>query len=332
MASDHMPSRPVIAPEIGPLGPLSAQPMVSIIVATKNEEKNIAACLGSLKAQTYRNIEIVVVDAHSPDATADIARQYTSKVFLQERGLATQRNRGIKEVSDDSRFCMFIDADMILAPGLVESCVRATEDRSCAALFIPEIVLGAGFWSRVRRFERRFYDGTAIDGARLYRRDAIERVGGFDENPKVVNSVEDWDFDQKIKRVGRIDLLAERPGRPCADWELAPFIKNRGVDPARYGAVIYHNESDFDLRKYLHKKSYYAGTFDVYICKWGRENPDVARQFGFRYRYFGVFLENGKWRRLLSHPLLASGMYFLRFLVGMVFLTRNLIRAKDRPR
>ncbi len=306
--------------------------MVSVIVATKNEENNIAACLSSLKAQTYRNIETVVVDAHSPDATADIARRYTSKVFIQGRSLAAQRNRGIKEVAGDSQFLMFVDADMVLAPTLVESCMRAMEDGSCAALFVPEIILGSGFWSRVRRFERRFYDGTSIDGARLYRRDAIERAGGFDENPKVVNSVEDWDFDQKIKRIGRIDLLAEGPGRPFADWELAPFVKNRGVDPARYGAVIYHNESDFDIRKYLHKKSYYAGSFDVYIQKWGRGNPDVARQFGFWYRYFGVFLENRKWRRLLAHPLLASGMYFLRFLVGVVYLTRNLVRPQDRPR
>ncbi|OGR97404.1 MAG: hypothetical protein A2V88_07130 [Elusimicrobia bacterium RBG_16_66_12] len=302
------------------------------MVATKNEEKNIETCLRSLRAQTFRDIEILVVDNRSEDKTTELARRYTSKVYTKGPGLAAQRNVGIQEAAN-SEFLMFIDADMILSPGLIEACVRRMESRDCAALFIPEIVLGANFWNRVRRFERRFYDGTAIDGARLYRKDAVTRAGGFDENERVVNSVEDWDFDQKIKRLGAIRLLEDVPaGPPRGEWELASFVRARGVDPNRHGSVLYHNEADFDLRKYLQKKSYYAGKFDIYIDKWGRDNPDVRLQFGFWYRYFGVFIEQGKWRRLPAHPLLTSGMYFLRFLVGTIYLSRNLVHAKERPR
>lgn len=309
-----------------------AQPLVSVIVATKNEEKNIQTCLRSLRAQTCRDIEILVVDNHSQDKTTELALQYTSKVYTHGPGLAAQRNLGIKQ-AEDGKFLMFVDADMILSPGLIEACVRHMEGRDCAALFIPEIVLGANFWSKVRRFERRFYDGTAIDGARLYRKNAVAQVGGFDESEQVVNSVEDWDFDQKIKRIGSISLLENVPSdSPGNEWELAPFISARGVVPDRYGSVIYHNEADFDLGKYLQKKSYYAGKFDVYIDKWGRDNPDVKLQFGFWYRYFGVFLENQQWKRLLAHPILSGGMYFLRFLVGVIYLSRNLAHAKERPR
>lgn len=330
MANTPFPTSP--AAQAPCQGAAVAQPLVSVIVATKNEEKNIENCLRSVRAQTFKDVEIVVVDAHSADRTRELASKYTPKVFTQEHGLAFQRNLGIRE-SAESQYLFFIDADMVLSPTVIESCVSHMRASGATALFIPEIVLGANFWSRVRRFERRFYDGTSIDGARLYRRDAVIEAGGFDENKAVVNSVEDWDFDQKIKRLGGIDLLPERASRRATpEWELAAFIRERGVDPERFGSVIYHNEADFDLGKYIQKKSYYAASFDVYIGKWGRDNPDVRRQFGFWYRYFGVFLENGRWRRLLAHPALSSGMYFLRLLVGVVYISRNRFHAKERPR
>ena len=62
---------------------------------------------------------------------------------------------------------------------------------------------------------------------------------------------------------------------------------------------------------------------DVYIEKWGKDDQDVKKQFGIYYRFFGVFLENGKWKRLVAHPILAAGMYFLRFWVGVNFLLRD---------
>jgi hypothetical protein len=97
----------------------------------------------------------------------------------------------------------------------------------------------------------------------------------------------------------------------------------RGVEPNNHRAVIFHNETEFNLKKYLSKKSYYAKSFDVYINKWSKNDPDIKKQFGLWYRYFGVFLENGKWKKLIAHPILTLGMYFLRFLVGLKFLTRK---------
>ena len=41
------------------------------------------------------------------------------------------------------------------------------------------------------------------------------------------------------------------------------------------------------------------------------------------YRYFGVFVENGKWRRLLRHPILAAVMYFERIAVGFTYLANR---------
>lgn len=61
----------------------------------------------------------------------------------------------------------------------------------------------------------------------------------------------------------------------------------------------------------------------MYNEKWGKSDPDLKKQFGIYYRFFGIFTEKGKWKKLLLHPFLAMGMYFLRFLVGVKFLTRK---------
>ena len=68
---------------------------------------------------------------------------------------------------------------------------------------------------------------------------------------------------------------------------------------------------------------YYAPNLDIYIQKWGKADPIIRKQFGLGYRYFSVFLENGKWRKILKHPFLAVGMYWLKFLVGIVFSSRR---------
>jgi len=57
------------------------QDLVSVIITTKNEEKNIENCLKSIKLQTYQNIEIIVVDNNSSDQTKELSQKYTDKVL-----------------------------------------------------------------------------------------------------------------------------------------------------------------------------------------------------------------------------------------------------------
>jgi len=269
--------------------------MISIIVTTKNEEKNIESCLKSIKTQTYseNKIEIIVVDNGSTDRTREIARKYTDKVFSKGPERSVQRNFGMIEKSS-GEYIMYLDADMILEEKVVEDCIRKmNEDSGIIALYISETIAGKKFWSRVRNFERSFYDGTVIDCVRFIRKDKFLEAGGFDEN---LTGPEDWDFDKRIRSLGKTALVK---------------------------TPICHNERDFNLKKYLRKKKYYAGNFDAYMEKWGRGDIDVKKQFGFWYRFLGVFTEKGKWKKLAKHPVLASGMYVLRFLVGIKFLTRK---------
>lgn len=293
-----------------------SNPLVSITVTTRNEEKNIENCLKSIKLQTYHNTEIIVVDNKSTDKTKKIAKKYTSLVFDKGPERSAQRNFGMIEKSQ-GKYVMFVDADMIFSPDLIECSVEIMENNDFLALHIPEIVLGKKFFSQVRRFERSFYNGTVIDGARFFLRETFVKVGGFDET---MSGPEDWDIDKKVKEIGRIGLLNCQKSYNA--WILEKFVEDKGVNPRNFSAVIYHNEAEFNLKKYLDKKGYYSQSFTKYIEKWGKDDPDMTKQLGLWYRYFGVFLENGKWKKLFLHPILTLGMYFLRISVGLIFIIK----------
>jgi len=296
--------------------------LVSIIVTTKNEEKNIANCLLSITEQTHPYLEIIVVDNNSFDNTREIALKFTDKIFIKGPERSAQRNYGMINIAQ-GKYVMFLDADMILGPKAVETCVSMVENGLWVALHIPEFVLGKSYFSQVRRFERSFYNGTVIDGARFFKKSVFEEVGGFDET---MSGPEDWDIDKKLKNIGPIGLLPLITEYPKATtWKLARLIIESGVNPNGKWNSIFHNESEFKLVEYLSKKKYYSASIDRYAKKWGRNDPDIRKQMSIGYRFFGVFLERYKWKRFILNPYLVFGVYFLRFLVGLQFLKRNLL-------
>ncbi len=296
-------------------------PLISVVVTTKNEEKHIGNCLASIAAQDYPSdrLEIIVVDNDSDDKTKEIARKYTDKVFDKGPERNVQRNFGLLEVAT-GQYCMWIDADMILSPSVIKACletIRATDD---VALNIPEIVLGRGFWSKVRRFERSFYDNTVIDGCRFIRTDAMVKSGGFAH--EWTHGPDDWDLDKKLKALGSIGYVQQTESD--SSWgPIRDYISARGVETSQQKVSIYHNESDFDMSFYLAKKRYYAPNLEPYVLRWGKNDPDVKKQLGLWYRYFGVFIESGKWKKLLRHPVLSLGMWCLRTFVGVIYLTEK---------
>jgi len=283
-------------------------PSISIIIPTKNEEKNIGGCLESIKRQTYPEgkIEIIVVDNNSTDKTKEIAKKYTNRVYnlpdLERmkkisnfRG--AQLNFGVKKSRGEIIF--FPDADMTFDEKLMKEAVEFIQKKRFDALYIPEVVVGRGLFGKIRNFERSFYDGTCIDAVRIVRKNLFLKVGGFDEK-NIGFGPDDWDFTKKIKK--KTQKLAITLSR------------------------LYHHEENMTIIRYLDKKRKYANTFNGYIKKWGKNDPDIQKQLGFRYRYFGVFIENGKWKRLVRHPILTGGMYFLKLAVGVVYLYQKFFK------
>jgi glycosyltransferase involved in cell wall biosynthesis len=262
--------------------------ILSVVIPTKNEEANIASAIRSFEPYG-KAVEVVVVDNYSDDNTVSVAKSLGARVFTKGPERSVQRNFGWKNALGE--WLLFLDADMILPAGTIDEIFsRISDDATEDAYWIPEIRTGEGFRIKARNFERSFYNGTCIDGLRLFSRKVLEKTGGYDEE---LFAAEDWDLDLRV------------------------FDAHFSCGSLR-GNLI-HNEKSTSLRKMLSKKSYYAGSFGKYKAKWhGRK--EVKQQFSFFYRFFGVFFEKGKWKKVLSHPLLFFYVMFERFLVGLVYL------------
>lgn len=266
---------------------------LSVVIPTKNEAANIAACVRSFDgAAKLGDAEVIVVDNSSGDATKDIAASLGARVFDQGDERCAQRNRGWREAR--AEWVLFLDADMVFPPEtLAETLEICASPDSADAWYVPEVRSGRGLRAKARNFERGFYDGTCIDGLRLVRRSFLERVGGYDES-----------------------LVA------CEDWDLDRRLLAAGASTGTMRGHLVHNEERVPLGKFLAKKAYYSKSVGLYRAKWN-DDAVVRRQFGVGYRYFGVFFENGKWRRALRHPLLFAVMMLERFAVGVVYLARR---------
>ncbi|MFC1622759.1 glycosyltransferase [Patescibacteria group bacterium] len=264
--------------------------MISIIITTKNEEQHINKCLQSIKEQTYpkEKVEVIVVDNNSSDKTKEIAQKYGVRFFNAGIERSAQRNFGARQAQNE--ILLFLDADMILSPGVVTEIIDKMQNQNLKGLHLNEKILGNTFFSKVRSFEREFYFNTLIDAVRCVRKTDFQKINGFDES---LTGPEDWDFDKRIRQLGKTDLLS---------------------------AVVYHNEEYLNLKKLLKKKKYYSQNFKIYIQKWGKQDSDIKKQLGFKYRYIQVFFEKGKYKKVLQHPLLFISLIFLKTLIGIVYL------------
>src|SRR3990167_6811447 len=77
--------------------PKELEPLVSVIVPTYNEQENIGRCLGSILAQNYKKIEVIIVDNFFIIKTLQIAQKYTSNCFRFGNERSAQRNFGAQK-------------------------------------------------------------------------------------------------------------------------------------------------------------------------------------------------------------------------------------------
>lgn len=277
-------------------------PLVSVILATKNEGKNIERCLESLSKQSYpkRYTEIILVDNRSKDKTVKLARKYHVACYALPKHLSkkmnprgAQINYGFSKSSGSVVF--FPDADMTFDRDLLKEAVERM-DQGADALYLPEVIVGRGMLGRIRNFERSFYTKTAIDAIRFVKRDIFVKVKGFDSD-NLQFGPDDWDFTKRVKQVtAHIGITRNRK---------------------------FHHEEQLSFKAYISKKTRYSASFESYVKKWGDKDPDVQKQLGFYYRYVGVFTENGQWKRLVEKPILTLGLYVLRGCIGLGYLLKR---------
>ena len=193
---------------------------ISVVVCAHNEERYLGPCLISLNAQTRVPDEILVINNASTDRTADVAAAIPDVRVINEwtKGLVIARERGRRESRGE--LLVYVDADCRAPSTWLERIERRfANDRSLIALSGNYRFYD---WDWVGRALLRAYDFTLgpathvlvkyvlrlgvvfYGGNFAVRRDALERIGGFDTTIEFHG--EDTNLGRRLSRIGNVDL------------------------------------------------------------------------------------------------------------------------------
>ena len=173
-----------------------ARPLVSVIIPVYNGERYLAEAIESALAQTYRPIEVIVLDDGSTDGSGDVAKRFTSPVryyFQPNAGLGAARNKGIS-LALGSVFA-FLDADDVWLEDKLTRQMAVLDDN-------PELDMVFGY---AKQFNSPELDEQSkrkirpsdevlpgyVAGTMLIKRDAFYRVGLFETDWRVGEFI-DW--------------------------------------------------------------------------------------------------------------------------------------------
>jgi len=223
------------------------QPLVSIVIPARNEEKTIQRCIDSLTNSDYpmNRLEIIVVDGMSEDRTGEIVKMLSAensqiRLLPNEKKITpVARNIGVKAAQGD--YIMFFDAHSTASSDYIRKCVeliRETDADNVGGVLktLPseETLLGRAI-SKV--LSSRFGVGgskfrTGVEARQevdtvpfgFYKRDVFERIGLFNEN--LVRN-QDIEFNLRLKRAGgKILLSPEVELSYLSRSDLKGFLRN----------------------------------------------------------------------------------------------------------
>lgn len=107
---------------------MTAEPLVSAIIATYNRADIVGEAIESILGQTYKNMEVLVVDDGSTDGTHEALRRFGNRIRVvrqENAGPGAARNRGIEVARGE--LIAFLDSDDIWMPTKLERQVRLLE-------------------------------------------------------------------------------------------------------------------------------------------------------------------------------------------------------------
>jgi glycosyltransferase involved in cell wall biosynthesis len=236
---------------------------LSVVIAAKNEEKNIQNCLESVKWAD----EIIVVDDMSNDGTAEICRKYTERIFVNnsEGSFHSNKNLGIEKATGG--WILSIDADEIVSPELKQEIISTLASKSevIEDYYIPRKNYFLGKWIKGCGWYpdyiiRLFKKGVALWPLEIHKTPKIEgeNRAGYLRNPLIHYSYSNLDqyfskFNnytsrlaqeeyEKGIRVNRWNFLMLFIIKPLI-WFLRKYILGRGFQDGRKGFFISFSSS-----------------------------------------------------------------------------------------
>jgi glycosyltransferase involved in cell wall biosynthesis len=315
-----------------PGGAADASPKVTVVVPAYNMEPYLEPTLLSAIGQTYRNLEVLVIDDGSTDRTREIAERIAAGhanvrvVSVANGGVATARNLGIELA--DSPYVAFLDADDLWAPSKIERQVAALAEHGHSeewagsyALYrlidTHDRVLDNGPPSHARGdfFDEQLVWNPLGNGSNLLvRRDAALAVGGF--NPAYaragIGGCEDLEFQLKLLRRHKIEVVREyligyrlHAGQMSADTVMMRLSRIAVIETLAADGALSPGVRDRALvQAYTAAAKGFVLTRDWRnAAKWSRASLALSRRETARKIVSEAGLELGHWLRLLRSSL-----------------------------
>lgn len=267
---------------------------VSIAIPCFNAGDQLVEAVESALAQTYADVEVVIVDDGSTDArTRDILRSHawprTRVIFQDNAGPAAARNRAIEAA--EGEFILPLDADDRIAPTYVEKAVAAMEGQpDVGIVYCKAMKFGAeeGPWGLPVYTLRELVIDNVIFVTSLFRKADWRAVGGFSE--KLRHGVEDYEFWVKIVSLGRQVVQLDEY---LFFYRIQPTSRTKGFERDRSVVVstyaeIFRSNVDFYAR---HAEYLFEHRFGLY--------EEIARWRG-RYGRIDALVERHPWLRRLG--------------------------------
>ena len=206
---------------------------ISIIIAARNEATRIQPCLDSLSRLNYPKdlFEIIIVDDHSTDDTAEVINRYCQdhsnwhllriqNKSLELRGKKNALGEGIKKANGDLIFTT--DADCVVNPAWIKKMSKYFQSDSAMVIGFSPVIRGKGAFYRFIEFDTLFSAIVAAASAQLgypytstgrnlaYRKSSYEDSGGF-LSLKKYRSGDDMHLTRRFrdKKIGKIQYCAD---------------------------------------------------------------------------------------------------------------------------
>jgi hypothetical protein len=278
----------------------ATQPLVSVIIPTFNREDVIANAIESALVQTYKNLEVIVIDDGSTDNTESklaCLREKIRYVKQGNRGPSAARNRGIQIARGE--ILAFLDSDDLWSANKIQrqvavlekagndvpcclcnATLRADRSHDTESFAVAEIVppVEEGLWLNPEEiFATRF---VFFNQAVAVRKWALDSVGGFDES---LWFLEDWDLALRLSVLGPWGFIRQ----PLATWNpngTESLVTKANRDPValKQAAVQVHQRAlqiavrqSSKLRK-LHSAKLKSTRRELAALRMGRNARPVA--------------------------------------------------------
>lgn len=225
---------------------------VSVIINTYNRGRQLERCLSTLADQTHRDFEVIVVNGPSSDQTRAVLARFAGKIQVvetQSRVLSVSRNEGIARASGE--LVAFLDDDAVAHPRWLEELQGAFDE--------PDVGAAGGLTYRMNGRDIEFRNGIIDREASVYwdqpvpgshwdweegylntvsgnncmfRRSALEQIGGFDERIEYYH--DEADVVMRLRRAGF--RTVHRP-RAVVYHEAAPSLNRRNPYELNWFAI-----------------------------------------------------------------------------------------------